>query len=196
MSTRSGAAARRTLIADSAIEIIARDGVCALTHRAVDREAGIPQGSTSYHARTRRALLEVVVGALAERTLADATRLASFLDARFEDSQEVSVEELARALGDLVDSLTSRHSDMKARLALILEVDDDALRGQLLGDSEVQSVGRRVVVSALAARGQTVDDAQADEVVSLLDALVFQRTIVGGGTSVEAIIATYLKGLL
>ncbi|MCH5645258.1 MULTISPECIES: TetR/AcrR family transcriptional regulator [unclassified Gordonia (in: high G+C Gram-positive bacteria)] len=196
MSTRSGAAARRTLIADSAIEIIARDGVRALTHRAVDREAGIPQGSTSYHARTRRALLEVVVGALAERTLADATRLASFLDARFEDSQEVSVEELARALGDLVDSLTSRHSDMKARLALILEVDDDALRGQLLGDSEVQSVGRRVVVSALAARGQTVDDAQADEVVSLLDALVFQRTIVGGGTSVEAIIATYLKGLL
>ena len=122
--------------------------------------------------------------------------MASFLDARFEDSQEVSVEELARALGDLVDSLTSRHSDMKARLALILEVDDDALRGQLLGDSEVQSVGRRVVVSALAARGQTVDDAQADEVVSLLDALVFQRTIVGGGTSVEAIIATYLKGLL
>lgn len=108
----------------------------------------------------------------------------------------MSVEELARALGDLVDSLTSRHSDMKARLALILEVDDDALRGQLLGDSEVQSVGRRVVVSALAARGQTVDDAQADEVVSLLDALVFQRTIVGGGTSVEAIIATYLKGLL
>jgi len=196
VSTRSGAAARRTLIADSAIEIIARDGVRALTHRAVDREAGIPQGSTSYHARTRRALLEVVVGALAERTLADATRLASFLDARFEDSQEVSVEELARALGDLVDSLTSRHSDMKARLALILEVDDDALRGQLLGDSEVQSVGRRVVVSALAARGQTVDDAQADEVVSLLDALVFQRTIVGGGTSVEAIIATYLKGLL
>lgn len=38
-----------------------------LTHRAVDEAAGLPQGSTSNHARTRLALLEAAVRRLAER---------------------------------------------------------------------------------------------------------------------------------
>lgn len=38
-----------------------------LTHRAVDERAGLPQGSTSNHARTRQALLEATVRRLAER---------------------------------------------------------------------------------------------------------------------------------
>ncbi|SCK10658.1 hypothetical protein B046DRAFT_00856 [Streptomyces sp. LamerLS-316] len=37
-----------------------------LTHRAVDERAGLPQGSTSNHARTREALLEAAVRRLAE----------------------------------------------------------------------------------------------------------------------------------
>ncbi|MBX6722355.1 MAG: TetR family transcriptional regulator, partial [Dactylosporangium sp.] len=37
-----------------------------LTHRAVDRTAGLPEGSTSYYFRTRQALLHAVVERLAE----------------------------------------------------------------------------------------------------------------------------------
>ncbi|HVW45391.1 MAG TPA: TetR family transcriptional regulator C-terminal domain-containing protein [Amycolatopsis sp.] len=58
--------ARTDLIADSAIEVIAREGMRGLTHRAVDREAGLAPGSTSYYARTRLALLELAVTRMAD----------------------------------------------------------------------------------------------------------------------------------
>jgi DNA-binding transcriptional regulator YbjK len=45
---------RRALIADAAISTLARDGMRGLTHRAVDRTAGLPEGSASYYFRTRR----------------------------------------------------------------------------------------------------------------------------------------------
>ena len=58
-------------MADAAIAIIGSRGLRALTHRAVDQALALPDGSTSYYLRTRRALLERVVGRLAERTAAD-----------------------------------------------------------------------------------------------------------------------------
>src|SRR5215469_3963224 len=57
---------RRTDIADAAISTVARDGMRGLTHRAVDRTAGLPEGSCSYYFRTRHALLRATVERLAE----------------------------------------------------------------------------------------------------------------------------------
>jgi DNA-binding transcriptional regulator YbjK len=48
---------RRTRIADAAIEVLAQLGARGLTHRAVDTELGLPDGSTSYYYPTRAALL-------------------------------------------------------------------------------------------------------------------------------------------
>ncbi|GGV55859.1 hypothetical protein GCM10010277_56490 [Streptomyces longisporoflavus] len=58
---------RSELIADAALSLLAERGMRGLTHRAVDEAAGLPQGSTSNHARTRLALLEAAVARLAER---------------------------------------------------------------------------------------------------------------------------------
>lgn len=58
---------RAELIADTAIGLLVTRGLRGLTHRAVDEEAGLPQGSTSNHARTRAALLETTVRRLAVR---------------------------------------------------------------------------------------------------------------------------------
>ncbi|MEU2157044.1 TetR family transcriptional regulator [Streptomyces sp. NPDC019396] len=58
---------RSALIADTALALLAERGMRGLTHRAVDEAAGLPQGSTSNHARTRQALLEAAVRRLAER---------------------------------------------------------------------------------------------------------------------------------
>ena len=52
---------RRAEIADTAITTLARDGMRGLTHRAVDRAAGLPEGSASYYFRTRQALLKATV---------------------------------------------------------------------------------------------------------------------------------------
>lgn len=59
-------AERRDAIADAAIQLVATRGLRGLTHRAVDAEAGLPPGSTSYYLRTRQALL----GACLDRLLA------------------------------------------------------------------------------------------------------------------------------
>jgi AcrR family transcriptional regulator len=58
---------RAELIADTALALLAERGMRGLTHRAVDEAAGLPQGSTSNHARTRAALLAAAVRRLAER---------------------------------------------------------------------------------------------------------------------------------
>ncbi|MFE2638750.1 TetR/AcrR family transcriptional regulator [Streptomyces scopuliridis] len=67
MATRSTGSSRAELIADTALTLLAERGMRGLTHRAVDELAGLPQGSTSNHARTRQALLEAAVRRQAER---------------------------------------------------------------------------------------------------------------------------------
>lgn len=54
---------RRNTLTDAAIEIVERDGLHGLSHRAVDEEAEVPRGTTSNYFRSREALL----GATAQR---------------------------------------------------------------------------------------------------------------------------------
>jgi DNA-binding transcriptional regulator YbjK len=49
---------RRAELADAAIEVVVRDGLHGLSHRAVDEAAGVPRGTTSNYFRSRDALLE------------------------------------------------------------------------------------------------------------------------------------------
>ncbi|MEU3692868.1 TetR/AcrR family transcriptional regulator [Streptomyces narbonensis] len=186
---------RREAIADSGIRIIARDGVRALTHRAVDREAGIPQGSTSYHAKTRLALVELIVDALAARSKADAEQLAVALNGRFEPGSGLDVEELAALIAGLVEALASRRDDMRARYALILELHDEPhARAKLTADSEVHAITRQMTASALTRAGLPSSNAHVEELIALTDSLVFHRTAINASVSPRAILAAYLRG--
>jgi DNA-binding transcriptional regulator YbjK len=49
--------ARQEQLLSAAARVVARSGLRGLTHRAVDAEAGLPEGSTSAYMRTRVALL-------------------------------------------------------------------------------------------------------------------------------------------
>jgi DNA-binding transcriptional regulator YbjK len=186
---------RREAIADSGIRIIARDGVRALTHRAVDREAGIPQGSTSYHAKTRHALLELIVNALADRSMADANELAASLNTTFDNGHRLDIAELAAMIAGLVETLAARRDDMRARYALILELDDaPQLRHKLTRQSEVHAITRQVTASALTRAGLPHSDDRVEELIALTDSLLFHRTAINEATSLETILATYLRG--
>ncbi|GAA4471847.1 TetR/AcrR family transcriptional regulator [Rhodococcus olei] len=198
MPTRAtGGDERRELVADSAIRIISRDGLRALTHRAVDREAGIPQGSTSHQARTRLALLELVVDTLAERATADAKRAADALSAAPRGERRLSIEELARVIAALVERLSDRRDDMRARYALILELDElPLLQAKLTTQSEVHAISRETTSSLLTSAGLPSAGEQIEELISLTDSLVFTRTVIHGTTSLESILTTYLRGVL
>jgi AcrR family transcriptional regulator len=63
---------RRDAIADAAIHLVATRGLRGLTHRAVDAEAGLPPGSTSYYLRTRSALLTACVNRMLARDISAA----------------------------------------------------------------------------------------------------------------------------
>lgn len=72
---RTGYRSRRPLLADAAIAILARDGGRGLTHRAVDREAHVPEGTTKNYYPTRETLLEAAAERMAEQHRAAVDRL-------------------------------------------------------------------------------------------------------------------------
>ncbi|MEV6201155.1 TetR family transcriptional regulator [Streptomyces sp. NPDC051771] len=194
-SSTTNGSKRRETIADSAIRVIARDGVRALTHRAVDREAGIPQGSTSYHAKTRLALVELVVDALAARAKADAERLAASLDAGFAPGRLLDADALAALIAGLVEALASRRDDMRARYALLLELHDEPrVRAKLTADSDVHALSRRVAATALTRAGLPGSDAHVEDLIALTDSLLFHRTALDPTASPRAVLAAYLRG--
>ncbi|MER6841411.1 TetR/AcrR family transcriptional regulator [Streptomyces platensis] len=126
---------RHERIADAALTLLAERGMRGLTHRAVDEQAGLPQGSTSNVARTRAALLEVAVRRLAEREAAVLTARersaagragasagadpgSGSEDAETEDSGAAVAEALSLALHRYL----SRHRELLlARYELALE---------------------------------------------------------------------------
>lgn len=51
---------RRAELTDAAIEVVVRNGLHGLSHRAVDEAARLPRGTTSNYFRSRDALLEAI----------------------------------------------------------------------------------------------------------------------------------------
>jgi DNA-binding transcriptional regulator YbjK len=113
---------RQQQVLDAAICVLGTGGMRRLTHRAVDTEAGLPQGSTSNHFRTRDALIGAVLGRILEHETALWRGLAG---------EVATPEAFARAVGALVERLAEDRVLTLARHALFVEV---AQRPELRGD--------------------------------------------------------------
>ncbi|MDD9966102.1 MAG: TetR family transcriptional regulator [Myxococcales bacterium] len=75
---------RRKQLLDAAIAVLADRGGRGLTHRAVDRQAGVPEGTASNYFRTRAALVSELIDRIYER-LAPTQEVAAQLSARTPD---------------------------------------------------------------------------------------------------------------
>ena len=105
---------RRTYVLDAALRVVGTGGMRALTHRAVDAEAGLPPGSTSNLFRTRESLLLGLGERFVERERAMA------VGGRGE--VEASAAGVAEALGRFaVLATTSERAVTLARYALLVE---------------------------------------------------------------------------
>jgi DNA-binding transcriptional regulator YbjK len=71
MKRKADAEGRRRTLCDAAIEVLAREGAKGLTHRKVERQAGLPDGTTSSYFPTRSALLHATAERVAELDAAD-----------------------------------------------------------------------------------------------------------------------------
>ncbi len=106
-------AQRRDELADAAIEVLAREGIRGLTHRAVDAEADQPPGTTSRYFRTREAL----TGAVVERV-----RALHFADLRRAPRGPVEAGELAEHLASMVHAaITTNRVRHLAIMELLFE---------------------------------------------------------------------------
>ena len=89
---------RRREILAAATTVLAQQGNRGLTHRAVDREAGLSEGSTSAYFRTRDALLRALGDLVADRLADDVAALGVRL-ASCPGDHERAVAEVSRLLG-------------------------------------------------------------------------------------------------
>lgn len=119
---------RRTELADAGLAVLAREGARGLTHRAIDREAGVPTGTTSNYFRTRADLLHGLVGRIAER-LAPEPEVLDRLGGR-----PPSRQLFADYVRDIVRRLTTHRDVTLALLELRLEAARRPEVAELLGD--------------------------------------------------------------
>lgn len=118
---------------DAAIQLLADHGANGVTHRKVDRQAGVPDGTTSFYFRTRLALLRGVAERVAELDLADlqsaGTELATVVmragtepmrsrtKARYELMLQASRDpELTDAFEQNLELFTQLHREIVVRL--------------------------------------------------------------------------------
>ncbi|MFE2167109.1 TetR/AcrR family transcriptional regulator [Streptomyces sp. NPDC059447] len=159
---------RRTLIADTAIDLVAAAGLRGLTHRAVDGAARLPAGSTSYYFRTRTALIGACYQRLAELDLDDLV----------EDGPPASTpfgrDEAAAALGGLLLRwLTVGRARQLARFELSLEA---ARNPELEADLHRAGQGARSrAAEMLAALGADRPREAAELLAAWTDGLIYDR---------------------
>ncbi|WP_406076010.1 TetR/AcrR family transcriptional regulator [Streptomyces virginiae] len=172
---------RRTLLADAALDVLADEGMRGLTHRAVDRRAGMPPGTTSAYFRTRAALLAGLVTRLVQVDQAELQAMA---------------EELPplRTVGELVDGMAlltrqrltgeGRRRSLARYACAVESVRDPELREILVPR---ENAGREAVRLFLAARGVTDVEDRTHTLLTCIDGLVFDRLVSGGEVSREAL---------
>ncbi|WP_328854863.1 TetR/AcrR family transcriptional regulator [Microbispora hainanensis] len=168
---------RAVVVADAAIAILAERGMRGLTHRAVDEAAGLPPGSTSNHARTRAALLELTLARLTERE--EAVFAAAMAPAGDMPEGVVEAARLADLLARTMHAAITVHRETTiARYELALEATRRPELREIYDD-----VGRRIreqVVAALAAAGSPDPVRHGRQMVAYIEGLLFDA-IVGAG---------------
>ncbi|GAB0105390.1 TetR/AcrR family transcriptional regulator [Nocardia sp. JMUB6875] len=164
---------RRTLIVDSAIDLIAAQGLRALTHRALDTALELPAGSTSYYFRTKRALIEGIVERIAVRSRADFAAAQAGPDRTAKADGDIDPDQLAHEIARQLDRLLAqRRNHLITRHALIVD---------LLGDAELHAklVGclfsHRHATALFEALGAPDPATAAADFIAVIEGLVFDR---------------------
>jgi DNA-binding transcriptional regulator YbjK len=154
---------RRRQLLDAAVHVIADEGLKGLTHRAVDRRAGLPEGSCSAYLRTRRALQAALAEDVAERLLADVDRLADELGASAHpDGVHAALELFQRWL--------DQRELLVARLELTLAASRDQELARVLAAHRSRLI--ELVERIMTATGKEHGNARAEALVASYDGIL------------------------
>jgi DNA-binding transcriptional regulator YbjK len=110
---------RREALLDAAITVLGQRGMRALTHRAVDAEAGLAPGSAANYFSTRESLLEAIVGRVSEAERRHFDEIAA-------EVVPAGPADLGRALAGFTRDVTGpRRTLTLARYAILVEAGHD-----------------------------------------------------------------------
>jgi AcrR family transcriptional regulator len=166
---------RTRQVGDAAIAVLADQGARGLTHRAVDRAAGLPPGTTSNYARTREALLRLALARIAELDLA-------------EGSAGVAGSGLADGVAQMVHRWITEPGQRQRFLAR-LELAFEATRRPELR-AAYDEMGRAFRVQAvrlLAAAGSAHPERDAWTLIAWVEGTAFYALAGAGGTTVPSL---------
>jgi len=160
---------RRDAIADAAIRVVASRGLRGLTHRAVDTEAGLPPGSTSYYLRTRSALLTACVNRMLARDVGGV-------------QADGDLPPLELVIASTVRLAEERRDDLVARYELSLEA---GRQPELRAAIDAAGQQLRAMLALFLEELGIPDPAQAAwPVVAMIDGLLYDR-VAGAGTTLS-----------
>jgi DNA-binding transcriptional regulator YbjK len=164
---------RRSELADAAIATLARDGSRGLTHRAVDRAVGLPEGSTSFYFRSRLDLLRAAVRRLAEL---DAAEIPTLPETNGRDFAVAFTAAVAHLLTDGRDRQLARY-----------QLSFEAARQPELRESLAASAARirTLVAERFAALGVPEPEERAQDFLALVDGLLFNQLVGAGGRALQ-----------
>lgn len=161
----SSASPRRRQLLEAALHVIADEGLRGLTHRAVDRRAGLPEGTCSAYLRTRSALQGALTEYVAHALLADVDELAEQLRVDCDGEQE----SVHAALSLFLRWLDQREL-LVARLELSMAATRDPALAQLLADQRVRLIA--VVEGIMATTGKADVRERAETLVASYDGVL------------------------
>lgn len=181
---------RRDEIAQAAMELAAEGGGHRLTHRRVDRRLGLPEGTTSNYARTRRDLVLLVVA-----------RIAGIAHLRPPGAPPArTVEEVVPQLVEAFEHVAARGTDIRARMALTIDSLDDAEVYELLTSaSPVRATILEQAETMLTDLGVPEPRLRAHDLVAIMNGLFYDRLVGYGrlGTPADAgaVLGAWLRGI-
>lgn len=161
---------RRRLLLDAGLRVIVAQGLRGLTHRAVDREAGLAEGSTSAYLRTRRALQTALATYVSARLAADVDDLVEVLA----DCDPESDEALGHVLA-LFGRWLDERSLVHAKVELTLEAARDPELAAIITAGRQHVIG--VLVGLLGDDEAPLDHAEA--LMSAFDGILLAALIKG-----------------
>lgn len=149
----------------AAVEVVAANGMRGLTHRAVDREAQLPQGSCSSYLRTRCALQNALASFVSARLTTDIRDLSEGLEL-----ETGELETAIAATNQLFLGWLSTPALLIAKLELTLEASRDDELAEVFGVWRRELV--KVVNDILVEAGRDHSSAQAETLVAALDGIL------------------------
>ncbi len=172
---------------EAAVELLGTQGMRSLTHARVDEQAGLPRGSTSNYFRTRAALVDGVVGWVAQHEMLDFDPGFDPATATFDDV----IDAFCRLLEDQTGPSRTRTI---ARYVLFLEAaSDPSLRAPLV---ENRHLFEQWTTGMLAQLGIADPATAARTLMACTEGLILHRITVDPDIELRQPVASVVRAAL